>query len=581
MAKKNKILTDETLRLAQLKLYYKNNPVEFIENYVYIPEPGESQLMKLYPPQRKIIESFFKDHNLILLKSRQIGMSTIVQAIITYVCTFFDNCVIGVMSKSGPDASDFCRKVETMLDRLPNWLRPPYGDAKSAQQFILSNGCQLFTSCVSPANPGAAMRSRSLTMLVIDEAAHIRNVEEAWTGVAATLSKTHQIAEQNSIPFGSIIISTPNRTQGTGKFYYETWMNALKGENQFTPHKIHWSEIPVFRDDPEWYPKQVKMYSADKLDQELECKFINSEDSLFAKDIQIYLQNKIDNPDPYSVIKIPPFIAGTGELRKFKEINRYKFHIISVDCATLSGSDKSAIQVMEYESSEQMLEFNGKLDQSNLSKIVKLVASLCPHNVIVVENTGGYGDKVIYDLIEDKDCNYNVYGEYEDKENKTGTFKYGVKTSSKSRKLMVDTLYSFVTEDYNLIHSQRLMIELLGLVRKSGKIQADTNLHDDLALAMGFCTYVRKYETSDELGNINDLTEEEFRELKHITQYSLYVEGEKSKSSKLLSLDGMDIIEQFKKDRDNMVDIKLNALLHSGDFAGGMINTLALINGED
>ena len=44
--------------------------------------------------------------------------------------------------------------------------------------------------------------------------------------------------------------------------------------------------------------------------------------------------------------------------------------------------------------------------------------------------------------------------------------------------------------------SKRLILELIGLVEKksSGKIEADTGCHDDLALSVALCFYVRKYD---------------------------------------------------------------------------------------
>ena len=245
-------IAPETLELARKRLYYKENPIAFIEDNIMIPSPGGDILLKLYDPQKRIIKSFFQHHELILLKSRQIGMSTLSQAIITYLFTFFENCVVGVVSRDSGESSDFCRKTQNMIDRLPDSLRPKYKNS-SIQYFILNNGCQLHTAAISPANPGSAFRSKSITLLIIDEAAHIRNIDQAWTGMASTLSKTQIVAAENKIPYGTIILSTPNKTEGIGKWFFSMWSGARTKQNAFYSHKIHWKEIPDFSRDPAWY----------------------------------------------------------------------------------------------------------------------------------------------------------------------------------------------------------------------------------------------------------------------------------------------------------------------------------------
>jgi hypothetical protein len=497
----------KVLELARKKLYFKERPIEFIESFIYLPISGEDELMKLYDPQKVIVKSFFQNHNLILLKSRQIGMSTLTQALITYIFTFYENCVVGIVSRDGSESSDFCRKVINMLDKLPDWLRPEY-DNKAMQYFILKNGCQLHTGTVSPANPGSVFRSKSITMLVIDEAAHIRNIDEAWTGMASTVSKAQMDAEKNNVPFGTIILSTPNKTEGIGKWFFQMWTSARRQENSFLPHRIHWKEIPVFANNPNWYDQQCKILNnnKNKIWQELELKFVGSEDALFDAEIQVRLQSGAIQP----LEKLPiPIIRGKGDLNKYKEINRSHFHIIGVDSATAAGDDNSAIQVIEYETMEQVLEFNGKVDPKELTKVVQYIHAICPHNIIVVENQGGYGQSVIYDLIEDEEIHYNLYGVYAGKEKQI--FVPGLSTNPKTRPLILDSLYDYITHDPDLVHSEKLAMELLGLVRRTNKIEADKGFHDDLALAYGFCCYIRKY-CGDAIGDVSTLQDDTVNE---------------------------------------------------------------------
>lgn len=561
---KNKIvqIDPETMRLAKKRLQYKEDPISFMEENIKIPTPGGSQLIKLYEPQKRIIKSFFQHHELILLKSRQIGMSTLCQSIITYIFTFYENCVVGIVSRDSAEASDFCRKVQDMIDQLPEWVQPKYKN-RSIQYFILENGCQLHTAAVSPANPGSVFRSKSITLLIIDEAAHIRNIDQAWTGIGSTLSKVQQVAARNKIPYGTVILSTPNKTEGIGKWYFSMWTGARTKKNAFWAHKIHWTEIPDFVNDPGWYKRQCKILNNDKtkIAQELELKFVGSEDSLFDESVQQRLQNSFKDPVEVIPISIP---KGRGELYRFKEINRSHFHIIGVDCATSAGADNSAIEVIEYQTMEQVLEFNGKVDPKQMTDIVKLVCALCPNNIVVVENTGGYGQAVIYDLMYEDEVNYNLFGTYTGKDK--NVFVPGLSTNAKTRPLILDSLYTYIVEDPDIIHSERLSMELLGLVNKTGRIEADKGFTDDLCLAYGFCCYVRKY-CPDELGDVNAIPDIEAQRIftKDSVNIMMGLNGDAPLSSyrKMAILSGKED-PNFRSDLDKYIRSKID----SGEFCG-------------
>jgi hypothetical protein len=71
----------------------------------------------------------------------------------------------------------------------------------------------------------------------------------------------------------------------------------------------------------------------------------------------------------------------------------------------------------------------------------------------------------------------------------------GLSTNSKTRPLMIDALYSYITQFPEIVKSNRLALELTGLVSKTnGRVEADRGCRDDLALSTAVCFYVRKYD---------------------------------------------------------------------------------------
>ena len=104
------------------------------------------------------------------------------------------------------------------------------------------NGSEI--KAISSASTGA--RSEALSLLIVDEAAFIRNIEEIWIASQATLSTGG----------GAIVLSTPN---GVGDWFHEAFGGAESGENEFFPVSLKWDKHPD-RDD-KWFEVETKNMS--------------------------------------------------------------------------------------------------------------------------------------------------------------------------------------------------------------------------------------------------------------------------------------------------------------------------------
>ena len=227
----------------------KNDPLYFIQKYVLLEIPGGDTNMNLYDPQKNLLKSLIDDHFIIVLKSRQTGISTLTRAYIVYSNTFFANVVTGMVSRDSAESSAFCRRLIGMVDKLPDWMRPEFVK-KTEQTFVLDNGCEFYASQVSQSNPGKLFRGPAVTFAIVDEAAHIDKIDEAFTGFGPSLVKSQSVAKENGVPYGTIIISTPNKTTGIGKWYYDRWVQARESDGLYKPHEIHWSQVSEFKNNP-------------------------------------------------------------------------------------------------------------------------------------------------------------------------------------------------------------------------------------------------------------------------------------------------------------------------------------------
>jgi len=453
----------------------------FCEKYILIETPGGDRLLKPYAPQSNLIEAINKDHYIVVLKSRQIGISTIIQAYSTWLCVFYDNAVIGIISKDGKEATDFARAIRSMVEKLPVWMGAIF-DKKTEQSFILTNGAKVYASPVNPNAPSKTLRGKAVTFLVIDEAAFIKFLDDAWTSMIPALSTNQMQARQQNVPYGTIVLSTPNKVVGPGKWFYEKYMRAVSGDDIFKPFTIHWRDVDELAKDPDWYRTQCLLFDNDtkKIQQELELKFLSSTGSFFDDEITQKLQDVNDKP----LKKLKLF---NGEAWIFREAEPKTHYILGVDTAPEHGEDKSAITVWDYITLEQVAEYQGKCKVMDFVKVVKALASQYQGTIVVESNS--YGNQIVEDL-NNSEFSHMLYREK--RINKTVP---GLSTNAKTRPLMIDALYSFVMENPECIKSKRLVLELVGLISKpSGRVEADVGCHDDLVLSMACCAYVRKYD---------------------------------------------------------------------------------------
>ncbi len=231
------------------------DPTHFINNYVKISHPLEGQIpFKTFDFQADLLEDFNDYRFNIVLKARQLGISTIVAAYVAWMMVFHrDKNILVIATKFGT-ATNLVKKVKSMIKNLPDWIRIAEVSIDNRASFELSNGSQIKASSTS----GDAGRSEALSLLVVDEAAHVEGLDELWTGLYPTLSTGGRC----------IALSTPN---GVGNWFHQTYIDAETENNDFHPTNLPWDVHPDR--DQEWFNKETRNMSRRQIAQELECNF--------------------------------------------------------------------------------------------------------------------------------------------------------------------------------------------------------------------------------------------------------------------------------------------------------------------
>lgn len=457
------------------------SPQYFIDNYAKITHPQRGLIpFHTYQFQKQLLEDFKDNRFNIILKARQLGISTVTAAYVVWMMLFHREKNVLVIATKFGTAANLVKKVKAILKTLPDWIRIAEVTIDNRTSFELSNGSQIKASSTS----GDAGRSEALSLLVIDEAAHVEGLSELWMGLYPTLSTGGRC----------IALSTPN---GVGNWFHKTYVESEEGSNDFKPTKLMWDVHP--ERDQEWFEKETKNMSSREIAQELECNFNMSGETVFhADDLKVIMENILE----------PRHRAGFDRnYWVWEEHQEGSQYFISADVARGDGKDNSVFHVFKTSSMEVVAEYQGKCTPDIFSRILRDAGTEYDNCLIVVENNS-VGFSVLDKLME---MGYpNIYHsiksthEYVDQyqaEYRNNAIP-GFTTSNKTRPLIIAKMEEFVRNKLIKIRSVRTFNEMKTFVWNHGKPQAMRSYNDDLIMACAIGCWVRDTVFSENLREV-------------------------------------------------------------------------------
>ena len=99
------------------------DPVYFIDNYCKISHPTRGQIaFKTWDFQQELLHKFNDYRNNVILKSRQMGISTISAAYVSWIMLFHRDKNVLVIATKFNTAANLVKKVKAMIKNLPPWF---------------------------------------------------------------------------------------------------------------------------------------------------------------------------------------------------------------------------------------------------------------------------------------------------------------------------------------------------------------------------------------------------------------------------------------------------------------------------
>ena len=442
----------------------KDDPVYFALNYIKIVSLDEGEVpFKLYPFQEKLVRRFHENRFNICKMPRQTGKSTTCVSYLLHYALFNANVNIAILANKASTARDLLNRLQFAYEKLPKWMQQGIL-VYNKGSMELENGSKIIAASTS----ASAVRGGSYNIIFLDEFAFIPNhiAEQFFASVYPTISS----GKNTKV----IMVSTPH---GMNHFY-RYWHDAERGENEYVPTEVHWSEVPGR--DAVWKEQTIKNTSESQFRVEFECEFLGSVDTLIAPSklkAMVY-----ENPSTQN--------AGLDVYEQPKDNHDY---MITVDVARGVGFDYSAFVVVDITEFPHRLVAkyrNNEIKPMLFPNIIWQVGKNY-NNAYILCEVNDIGDQVAsiiqYDLEYQNLLMCSMRGRAGQVVGQGFSGKktqLGVKMSKTVKKVGSLNLKTMIEGDKVLINDYDIISELTTFISKSNSFEAEEGCNDDLAMCL-------------------------------------------------------------------------------------------------
>lgn len=534
------------------------NTQKYIENYIKIRnKEGRIVNLILNEPQQKLYniikqqKQAKKPVRIIILKARQMGFSTLTEAIFFKDTVTNFNKKTGIITHLNTATTNIFNMSKLMLENLPHELKPAIKNS-NANELIFDNeqgtGLKSKIKCMTAGTQGVG-RSETFDNLHLSELAFWQaDVTKTLTGLLQSVPNLANTA--------IIIESTAN---GFEKFK-ELWEQAVNGENDYYPLFVAWHELKEYsmqysgflltkeekelkelynltNEQLEWRRWCIRNNCQNDIEQfkqeypsNSEEAFISTGKCIFDKEEIIKRLRYIDKP-----LKRGYFIYDEAEAKKnnmtkirwindkqgcikiYKTPNLSKY-CIGADTAGDTTGDEFSADVIDAQTLAQVATLEMQTDEDLFAKQIYCLAKYYNDALIAIEtNFSTYPQKKLEDLSY---TNFYVR-EVVDRYDKSITNQFGFNTNKKTKPLILSNLVELVREDVSIFNNEKTLRQMLTFVRKeNGKQEAEEGYHDDKVMSIAIAHQaitqisfmqeaIRMHENATDKNFVREIEEEE------------------------------------------------------------------------
>jgi len=473
-----KTVANIDLKDMMLEEYKKciSSPLYFISTYVYIQTNSGRGIFSLFEFQKKLLHIIHTKDRSIILKSRQLGITTLCSAYALWRMLFTQDYTVLALAPDQDKSKEIINKITFGYDSLPSWLIKMC-KAESIEKNKFSLKLKNGSRAIAASGASKSARGKTANFLILDEVAFIDKAEELFASAQQTLAEGGF----------AVLLSTPN---GVGNFFHNMWLKAEIGDNDFVPIRLPWSVHPLR--DLRWRKKQDEELGIRLAGQECDTNFLTSGDGYFdAEDVEYY-KERCENPIN--------MYGHKNDLWIWENPDFNKSYIMVVDTAKGDGNDFNTFHIIDIYTGNQVAEYKGDIPLLEFPNFIVAEAIRYNNALVVMENVGiglstvngvitlGYSN--IYYTPKSSTQDVHKYM-YDDPTMNPDKFTAGFTTSTTTRPQMLLVLKGYIHDKEIKIRSKRFVSEMSTFVWKNGKEQAQSGYNDDLIIPYAIAMYLR------------------------------------------------------------------------------------------
>lgn len=444
------------------------DPEKFIK-LLHIPDKASSKRVRFDPnlEQLRLLGKLIGRKRVIVLKPRQIGVSTLIRAYALWqVYKTNDPLKFGVISFHDRSAKHLRRMDNTLLNSMPKLLH---------RELALNNTTTLefadtqASLCSYTAGSKGGTRSFTLTAAHLSEFAFYDDPEELLAQVTATVGNGQIIIESTSNKAGDafhrLVQGCPENGWELVTFWW--WehekyrMPAPKRFKQTDEEKALVERYGLDNEQLYWRRQQIATLGIEKFRREYPACM---DDAFF------FASSTYFHPEDLLKIEAVPF---TDKERVYEEPLEHDRYAMGVDVAAGVGSDYSAITVVSMSTNQPVYHYrNNMISPTDFSDVVLRVAQTYNEAKVLCESNN-HGHVVLYRL---RHLGYkNLWLSHKGMD---------WVTSVKSKLDAFETLREYVNANMITCLDMQVLAELRALVVLRVTPEAPKGMHDDMAMSM-------------------------------------------------------------------------------------------------
>lgn len=484
---------------------------------------GEMVPLILNDAQRRYASKVFADIaagkpvRIVILKARQMGFSTVTEALIYYFTSLQEAKNGFIVAQSSDASSNLYDMFQLYYEKVPAIIQP-MSRKNNAKKLTFENPA--IRTADRRKNPGLkskiTVQTAESRVLARSDTIHYLHASEVafWPAKKKKRHLLSLLAALSKEP-GSlgVIESTANGMEEFKKM----WDAAVKGESDFTPLFFSWFEMPDYRkpvppgfelteEEQELKDKyglddeqlQWRRYTIRndcggdprQFDQEYPSEpddaFLLSGEGIFDNKFIKRLRDAITlKGSRYEVdfVKDKVIPSSTGELVIYRKPEKGKRYVLAADTAKgKEDGDYDAAYVLEERTGEMCAALHGKWDTDLYGKKLNTLGLYYNTALLAVENNNT-GESVLNTLYNT--CHYPLLYMH-----KKGSL--GWNTNQATRPVMISDFKEAIRDQLYHIYCQELYSECMTLIDKNGKAEADSGCHDDRIMAYSIALQVRQ-----------------------------------------------------------------------------------------